>query len=141
MFSSWNTYHDPQFGYSLQYPDAYEIVIVNTEQVEIGDQIVLRVDSLDPTTPRGGGTVIESTSALQVSGYPAQLLTGYIGAVGGYIPQQYRRVVVEWEGSFLVMTLYALGLHATEGNMTEIIPMDPEDVVIFDQIVMSVQIP
>ncbi|MBI5294262.1 MAG: hypothetical protein HY869_02220 [Chloroflexi bacterium] len=78
-----NTYHNSKYGYSLNYPDTYNIVIVSDEFVEIGSKITIEVMNVDPTAPRGDGAVIENTSDIQFSGYPAKLLTGYIGSVGG----------------------------------------------------------
>ena len=95
----------------------------------------------DPAAPRGDGAVIESTSDVQFSGYPAKLLTGYIGSVGGYMPQQFRKIVVERNGIFFVITLYALGLHVTDGDISQIAQLTTDDVSLFDNIVTSIQIP
>ena len=138
---SWNTYNNPKYGYSLDYPDFYNVVTVSDEYVEIGDKIVISVWNIDPTAPLGDGPVIESTTDVQLSGYSAKLLTGYIGSVGGYIPQQFRRFVVERNGSYFVVTLYALGLHATEGDVSQRAQLNPEDISLFDNMVTSMQIP
>ena len=139
--SSPSTYTNFKYGYSLNYPDSYSVVAVSDEYVEIGDKIVISVWSVDPTTPRGDDPVIESTSDIQVSGYPAKLLTGYIGAVGGYVPQQYRKIIVEREGLYFIFTLYAFGLHATEGDVSQIAQLVPEDVSIFNAMATTLQIP
>ena len=85
--------------------------------------------------------VIDSTTDVQVGVYSTKLLTGYIGAVGGYIPQQIRRFVFERNGYYFVVTLYALGLHVTEGEISQIAQLNPEDVSLFDNIVASLQFP
>jgi hypothetical protein len=138
---SWNNYNNPKYGYSLDYPDFYNVVTVSDEYVEIGDKIVISVWNIDPTAPLGDGPVIESTTDVQLSGYSAKLLTGYIGSVGGYIPQQFRRFVVERNGSYFVVTLYALGLHATEGDVSQIAQLNSEDISLFESMVTSMQIP
>lgn len=138
---SWNNYNNPKYGYSLDYPDFYNVVTVSDEYVEIGDKIVISVWNIDPTASLGDGPVIESTTGVQLSGYSAKLLTGYIGSVGGYIPQQFRRFIVERKGSHFVVTLYALGLHVTEGDVSQIAQLDPQDIYLFDSMVTSMQIP
>ena len=139
--SSQSTYTNFKYGYSLNYPSSYNVIAVSDEYVEIGDKIVINVWSVDPSLPWGDDPIIESTSDIQVSGYPAKLLTGYIGAVGGYVPQQYRKIIVERDDSYFIVTLYALGLHATEGDISQIAQLAPEDVSIFDTIVTTLQIP
>jgi len=136
-----NTYTNSKYGYSLNYPSSYKLIAVSDDHVKIGDKIVINVWSVDPTIPRGDDPIVESTSDIQVSGYPANLLIGYIGAVGGYVPQQYRKIVVERRSLYFIVTLYALGLHATEGEISLIAQLVPEDVSIFNTIVTTMRIP
>lgn len=138
--SSWRIYNNPKYGYSLNYPISYNVVTVSDEYVEIGDKIVISIWSIDPTAPLGDGSVIESTTGVQLSGYSAKLLTGYIGSVGGYIPQQFKKFVVERNGSYFVIALYALGLHAAEGDISQIAQLNSEDISLFESMVASMQI-
>lgn len=134
-------YNNSKYGYSLNYPDTFDIIAVNDEFVEIGNKITVEVMTVDPTAPRGDGSVIENTSDVQFSGYPAKLLTGYIGSVGGYMPQRFKQIVVERNGKYFVLTLYALGLHVTDGDVSQIAQLAPEDLSLFDDIAASMQIP
>lgn len=134
-------YTSTKYGYSLSYPGTLNVVVVSDEYVEIGEKITVEVMNIDPTAPRGDGAVIETISDTQVSGYPAKLLTGYIGSVGGYIPQQFRKVVVERNGSYFVVTLYALGLHVTDGDLSKIAELAMVDISLFDNVTASMQIP
>ena len=136
-----NVYNNSKYGYSISYPDTYNVTIVSDDYVEIGSKITVEVMTTDPAAPRGDGAVIESTSDVQFSGYPAKLLTGYIGSVGGYMPQQFKKIVVERNGNFFVVNLYALGLHVTEGDISQIAQLTSEDVSLFDSIAASIQIP
>ena len=136
-----NTYSNLKYGYSLKYPYTYNVTVVSDEYVEIGDKITVEVMSQNPTVPRGDGSVIESTSDIQFLGYPAKLVTGYIGSIGGYMPQQYNKIVVEQNGNYFVFTLYALGLHIDDGDISQITELTPDDVSLFDNIVASVQMP
>ncbi|MFN8410759.1 MAG: hypothetical protein U0Z26_00065 [Anaerolineales bacterium] len=139
--ASQTVYNNQKYGYSLTYPDIYQITVVSDEYIEIGSKITVEVGTIDPTAPRGDGALIESTSAVQVSNYPATLLTGYIGSVGGNIPQQFNKIVVERNGEYFMVTLYALGLHVTDGDITQIAQLQPDDVSVFNNIVASMQIP
>lgn len=125
----------------MKYPYTYNVTVVSDEYVEIGDKITVEVMSQNPTVPRGDGSVIESTSDIQFLGYPAKLLTGYIGSIGRYMPQQYNKIVVEQNGNYFVVTLYALGLHIDDGDISQITQLTPDDVSLFDNIVASVQMP
>jgi hypothetical protein len=136
---SWNTYNNGTYGYSLEHPDFYQVTVVSDEHIEIGDKLLITVSNMDPATPLGDGPVIESKADVPVSGYSAQLLTGYIGSIGGNIPQQIRRYVFERDGYFLIITFYALGLHAIEGDVSQIAPLDPNDISLFDTIVTTLR--
>lgn len=138
---SMNTYNNPKYGYSVEYPDLYKVVSASDEYVEFGDKIGIEVMTVDPTSPRGDGPFIENTMDVQLPNYPAKLLTGYIGSVGGNIPQQFKRYIIERNGFYYVMTLYALGLHVSEGDISQIAQLIPEDVVVFDRLAASMQIP
>lgn len=136
-----NVYNNSKYGYTINYPDNYNVTTISDEYVEIGSKITIEVMTLDPTAPRGDGAVIESTSNIQFSNYPAKLLTGYIGSVGGYMPQQFRKIVIERNDNYFVITLYALGLHVVDGDISQITQLVTEDVSLFDNIVASLQIP
>ena len=139
--SSWNVYVNPKYGYSIEYPEFYNVVTVSEEYIEIGDKVVISVWDLDPTAAHGDDPIIESIEDVQLSGHSAKLLTGYIGSIGGYIPQQYRRFIIERDGIYFVVTQYALGLHATEGDVTEIVQLKSEDAELFDNMVTTMEIP
>lgn len=138
---SQSTYNSLKYGYSLNYPSTFNITIVSEEYVEIGDKITIEVTNIDPTAPRGDGAIIESTSDIQFSGYPAKLSTGYIGSVSGYIPQQFKKIIVERNDNYFVITLYALGLHVTNGDISQITQLTADDVSLFDNITASIRIP
>ncbi len=138
--SSESVYSNPTYGFSLSYPNFYNATIISNEHVEVGDKIVIEVTNTDPTMPLGDGSVFENSVDTQLSGRPAKLLTGYIGSVGGYIPQQFRKYVIEHNGFYISITLYALGLHVTEGDISQIAQTDPADVSLFESIVASMEI-
>jgi hypothetical protein len=61
-------------------------------------------------------------------------IRGYIGAIGGRIPQQYVTYVLRDRGTYYVFTLYAVGLDAITGELSTIAPLDAADVTAFEQL-------
>ena len=56
-----NLYNNSKYGYSLNYPDTYNIIVVSDEYVEIGSKITVEVMTVDPTAPRGDDGSIPGT--------------------------------------------------------------------------------
>jgi hypothetical protein len=137
----WLTYTNPTYGYSLEHPDSLAVGAANDDYVELGPKIVVSVWDKDPAAPLGDGPVNESVTDVELAGYPARLFTGYIGSIGGYVPQQFRRYVIERNGVYWMITLYALGLHASGGDLSPIVELDPADVQLFETIAASVSWP
>ena len=100
---------------------------------------MVSVLTTNPAILYGDGPVFEQSSDVQPGAYPAKLLTGYLGSVGGYIPQQIRMYVFERNGMYITFTLYALGLRATEGDVTQIAPINIEEQNIFDNMVAGLR--
>ncbi|MBV6395152.1 MAG: hypothetical protein HFACDABA_00723 [Anaerolineales bacterium] len=135
----WIAYESGRYGYGISFPQSLKVNVVSDEYVEVGDAIVIGVMTTDPAALRGDGPVFESSSNVQIGLYPARLLTGYIGAIGGHIPQQFRMYVFQRADYYLTVTLYALGLHIMDGDASQIAPLDPNDVARFDRIVESIR--
>jgi len=129
------------YGYSVEYPDTLDLRVVSDDYVEIGRKIVVSVWDLDPAAPLGDGPAIQSRTDVELAGYPARLFTGYIGSVGGYVPQQFRRYVIERNGTYWIITLYALGLQASGGDLSQIAELDSADIPLFEAIAASVTWP
>jgi len=138
--SSMSMYQSQKYGFSFVYPDAFPLTIQSDEYIEVGDKIVVFVMTMNPAEVPGDRPLIETTSDVQPARYPAKLYTGYLGAIGGYIPQQIRMYVFEHNGVYIAFTLYALGLHVTEGDFSQIVPIYPEDEKIFDNIVKGLEL-
>ncbi len=130
-------YENAHYGYAISHPSSFAVNAVSDEYVELGDKIVISVYTQDPQTFAGDGPVVESASSEVVAGQQARVMRGYIGAVGGYIPQQYISYAIQYNGLYYRFTQYALGLHATEGDVTQIVPLNAEDVTLFVYIMNS----
>ena len=58
-----------------------------------------------------------------------------IGVIGRYIPQRIRMYVFEHNGDYITGPLYALGLNATEGDVSQIKSIFFEEERTFDNLV------
>ena len=56
-----NVYNNSKYGYSISYPDTYNVTIVSDDYVEIGSKITVEVMTVDPTAPRGDDGSIPGT--------------------------------------------------------------------------------
>ena len=137
----WLNYSNPTYGYSLEYPNTLSLHAANDEYVQLGEKIEVAVWDIDPGAPLGDGPAIERETNLQLAGRPARLFEGYIGSVGGYVPQRFKRYVVQTGDGYFLITLYALGLGASEGSLSQIAELDPADIQLFDTIAASVRWP
>ena len=135
----WTRYENPTYGYGISHPSSMMPNAQDDSFVELGNKIVIATSTTDPLSMPGGGTVYENTMDVQIGAYPAKLVTGYLGSIGGYIPQQIRMYVFERNGTYFAFTLYALGLNAAEGDPSQIAPISPEDVSRFDAMIQTVQ--
>jgi WD40 repeat protein len=132
-------YENPTYGYSISHPVSFKVKAQGDEFVELGDQIVISASENNPASAQGGGHVFETSTEMEIGDYTATLLTGYTGAIGGYIPQQFRMYVFERNGLYFTFKLYALGLHAQGGNLSQVVFLNPDDVERFDELILTVQ--
>ena len=135
----WTAYENERYGYGISFPQNLKVTVYSEEFVHIGDKIVIGVMTMAPTDMPGDRPIFETSTDVQVGAYPAKLLTGYIGAIGGYIPQQFRMYLFQRTDHYVTVTLYALGLNVTEGDMSQIVALNPEDVPGFELIIASLR--
>ena len=135
----WTAYENERYGYGISFPQNLKVTVYSEEFVHIGDKIVIGVMTMAPTDMPGDRPIFETSTDVQVGAYPAKLLTGYIGAIGGYIPQQFRMYLFQRADHYVTVTLYALGLNVTEGDMSQIVTLNPEDVPGFELIIASLR--
>ena len=136
---SYSLYENQKYGFSFSHPDFWPLTVQSDEYVEIGDKVVIIIWTADPLSLPGDRPIYETVTDAQPGAYPGKLVTGYIGSIGGYIPQQIRMYVFEHNGYYIAFTLYALGLNATEGDVSQIAPIFSEEEKIFDNVVAGLQ--
>jgi hypothetical protein len=135
----WTRYENLTYGYGISHPSSMVANAQDDSYVELGNKIVIATWTTDPLSMPGDRPIYETITDVQVGAYPARLVTGYLGSIGGFIPQQIRMYVFERNGTYFVFTLYALGLKVAEGDPSQIAPLSPEDVSRFDAMIQTVQ--
>ncbi len=105
----WATYTNRKFQYSIMYPRT--IVIKGDENsalAELDKQITIEVSPSNPEDCQGDCPVIEVGSNIHAGRWTARKLGGYLGKVGGNIPQNYESVVINKNGLYYIFTVYEL---------------------------------
>lgn len=142
----WQTYSDPEYDFSISYPRDLEITEKGSSgpcgtSLHVGDQVCVRITDDDPLHGRRPSAfgVVESTDSIIVAGLEAIQVTGYIGSIGGYVPQRYTAYVIERNGLYYDFMLYALSFHSKIDDISVIWPLKADDIALFEQIVRTLE--
>lgn len=131
----WKTYSNSEYGFSINYPSQFEIVPAeNTPTLYIGEQIHVWISDVNPLDCAGDCPFVENIEATTISGIKAMKITGYIGAVGGGVPQRYMRYIFQRNNRYYIFTLYALSFHATGNDPAAIYLLNENDIALFEQV-------
>ena len=145
----WNQFTDPQGRFTFRYPPTMSITPdAAADKWRIGDQIevaVLPVASSWITCfdqALGDCPFVESDTPVTIQGQEARRVKGYIGSVGGRIPQEFLVYIFELddEAEALTLTLYALPFDATIEDPTTIWPLEGPELELFERTVETVLI-
>lgn len=142
--STWETYTDEAHGFSLRYPAALSIesspLVDGYATVFVGDQIQIRTSSTDPVVCQGDCPMIESTEPVVIAGRQAHLVRGYIGSVGGNIPQRFMLYLIRSGSTYISLTLFAAGRHDQPVvDPSAILPLQESDIQLFNRLVQTVE--
>jgi hypothetical protein len=130
-----STYSDPEYGFSISYPAHLELLrSENTPTLYVGEQVHVWISDANPLDCRGDCPVVESSTPTTIAGLDATKVEGYIGAIGGEIPQQYLRYILRHDNLYYSFTLWALGRDAKNECCSVIYPLDENDIALFEQI-------
>lgn len=84
------TYTDPDNVYSFQYPEDFELGnYFSTESPAINNRIVWNMTENKMSECEGGCPVIELQKDLVINNYNVTMYEGYVGEIGGNIPQSF----------------------------------------------------
>jgi hypothetical protein len=132
---AWNTYSNSEYGFSVSFPAYLEITPdEDTPTLYIGEQIHVWISDVNPLECRGDCLLVEETAPATVAGLEATKVAGYMGAIGGSIPQRYLRYIIRHDNRYYVFTLFALSFHARSNDMYTIWPLGENDVTLFEQV-------
>ncbi len=140
---AWATYTNRAHGFALRHPPEWETPPndVSESRGTLGKNIVFSVSADSPywmgclLEGLGDCPVMEQVKFARTGDPPRTAISiqGYIGAIGGRIPQQYLTYVLRDHGTYYVFTLYAVGLDAATGDASTIAPLNATDVTTFEQ--------
>ena len=131
----WKTYSNSKYGFSLNYPTYLEIKLSeNDNSLYIGEQIYVWISDINPLECRGDCPLVENTEPATVAGLEATKVTGYIGAVGGIIPQRYLQYILKHDNRYYSFTLWALRRDAKNECCSVIWPLNDNDIALFEQL-------
>ena len=72
--------------------------------------------------------MIESTEPATIAGREAQLVLGYIGSIGGNIPQHFMLYLIRSGSTYISLVLYAESRNATTADPSVILSLDQADI-------------
>ena len=140
---SWITYTNRLHRFSLRHPPGFDVPPADLYESRgfIGDQIVFSVAEQDPYwlgclfEGLGDCPVMEQTELTRVSNSTRNAIRigGYIGSIGGRIPQQYVTYLMREGGMYYTFTLYALGRDSKVERVDVVWPLDEADIVAFER--------
>lgn len=105
---NWKTYISKSSGYSIKYPPTLSFEENAAGYVTFDRQITIYTSQVNPENCRGDCPVIESAKNVTIGSFNSREIKGYIGRVGGDIPQRYVKYVLEKNGIFFVFTVNEL---------------------------------
>lgn len=140
--ANWSTYTDPNGQFTFKYPSTYTLT---TDIVPyLNRNITWRFNNTSLTSCKGDCPVISSKETTTLGGMPATKISGYIGAIGGNIPQNYIAYEAKVGTKYFVFEIQALPFvitaQETQGyDASKIYPISPTDLTNFDGIISTFQ--
>jgi hypothetical protein len=138
----WSTYNNTGFKFSIQHPDNLEVTqSEHGPYFKVGEQITIGISEMNPLDCRGDCPVIEKQETVAMAGQVATKVYGYVGSVGGFIPQQYVSYVLNHENQYYRFMLCALSSGETfdTEDLTTIRPLKAEDIKLFEKIMNTLK--
>jgi len=142
--STWETYTDVAHGFSFRYPAALTLefspLVDGYNTVFVGDKIQIQTSSTDPLVCQGDCPMMGSNEPVTIAGREARLVRGYIGSVGGNIPQRFMLYLIHSGSTYISLTLFAAGRQdQSVDDPSVIVPLQQADIELFNRLVQTVQ--
>ena len=136
--ANWKTYTNTKHNFSINHPINFVESAQNTDYGFIGEKIYFNVGTVNPLECRGACPVVKETTEVQIATLNATKIYGYIGAIGGNIPQHILKYIFKKGDKYISFTLYARGQNdLTENPTGDYWPLEDTDIKLFDQILST----
>ena len=134
---NWKIYTNTKYSFSIKHPKEWKEP-ANQDYGFIGKRVYFSVYKTPTEGAHGDGPVEKSFEKVTIATLPATRSAGYVGEIGGNIPQNYVEYTFQKNGYTYMFTLYALD------NDTDIVsdgqkiwPLKDADVKLFEQIIST----
>ncbi len=141
--STWETYRDEQHDFSFKYPAALGLeagpIVDGNRVLFLSDKIRIQTSAKDPLVCQGECPMIEKTETLTIAGREARRVRGYIGSIGGNVPQYFLMYLIRLGNTFVSFQLFAESREASTDDPSYIRDLKEEDVDLFERIMQTVE--
>ena len=141
----WNSFQDPGGRFSFFYPPTFELLPADRENSwQLGDRIRVEILPYERSwiscfdQALGDCPIVELDQTLEIQGQEVRRIEGYLGAVGGYTPQEFLSYLFNLGDHALVMTVYALPFGTQVSDATQIWPLEGMELELFERTVPTV---
>jgi len=141
--STWQTYTDEEHGFRIKYPPALPLELGASvdgyRTVFVGDQIRVQTSPRDPLVCQGECPMIENSEAMKIAGREARQVRGYIGSIGGNVPQYFMLYLFRLGDVHVSFVLYAESRYAIAGDPSVISPLKEADIDLFERMMQTLE--
>ena len=141
----WNPFLDPAGRFSFVYPPPMELIPGDFDDSwQLGDRIKVEVLSFERSwiscfyQSMGDCPSVEIDQIVKIQNREVRRVEGYIGAVGGNIPQEFLTYIFNLGENALVMTVYALPFGTQSVDISQIWPLGGMELDLFERTVNTV---
>ena len=141
----WARFSDPQDRFAFVYPPTMTISKVPGEQTwRMDDQIEIEIHQPGKSwvacfdQALGDCPMVEKDEKVEINGEEVRRVEGWIGAVGGYTPQEYLTYIFDMDGLQLIFTVYALPFNTNFQDISKIWPLEGMELELFERTVQTV---
>jgi len=141
----WNDFSAPTDQFSFIYPQSLHLQTADKENSwHLGSRIRVEVLPYDQSwitcfyKSLGDCPFVELDQNIEINGQESRRIEGYIGAVGGYTPQEFLTYIFNLNDQALVMTVYALPFGTQVNDPIQIWPLEGMELELFERIVQTV---
>lgn len=126
---AWKKFSDPLGRFSFVYPPSLVLTEEEADSWLLGEQIRVEVLPFENSwitcfyKSLGDCPFVETDQMLLINGVEARRISGHIGAVGGYIPQEFQTYIFSLGDQALVLTVYALPIGTESTDIDQVWPL------------------